>query len=82
MIGKKISHYGILEKIGEGGMSVVYKAEDTTRKRLVALKLPYITTGGSTLCEQGSEPRRLLVHINSNMQIWRHRAACSTCRVP
>ncbi|MCZ6917514.1 MAG: protein kinase [Gemmatimonadetes bacterium] len=63
--GQKLSHYRLVEKIGEGGMGVVWKAEDTVLKRTVAMKvLPHAFAGDREHLARFEREARLLASLN------------------
>ena len=71
MIGKTISHYKILEKIGSGGMGVVYKAKDLKLDRFVALKFlpPHLTTS--------DEEKQRFIHEAKAASTLEHNNICN-----
>ncbi len=65
MVGTTISHYKVLEKIGQGGMGEVYRAEDTTLKREVAIKvLPEQFTKDPQRLARFEREAQLLAQLN------------------
>lgn len=71
MIGTIISHYKILDKLGEGGMGIIYKAEDVKLKRTVALKvLPESFT-------QDEESRRRFIYEAQHASSLQHNNICT-----
>ncbi len=65
MIGKTLSHYKVLEKIGQGGMGEVYRAEDTNLSREVAIKvLPEEFTQDPQRLARFEREAKLLASLN------------------
>ena len=65
MIGRKLGHYTILEKLGVGGMGEVYRAEDSTLEREVALKiLPAELASNRDLLERFRREAKVLATLD------------------
>ena len=71
MIGQTISHYKIIDKLGEGGMGIIYKAEDLKLRRTVALK---VLTESFT---QDEESKRRFIHEAQAASSLQHNNICT-----
>ena len=71
MIGKTISHYEIIEKLGSGGMGVVFKAQDLKLDRFVALKFlpPHLTSS--------NEEKQRFIHEAKAASALQHSNICA-----
>jgi eukaryotic-like serine/threonine-protein kinase len=79
MVGHTIAHYEILEKVGEGGMGVVYKARDTHLERLVAIKvLPRDRVADPERKRRFIQEARAASALNHPNIITVHDIACDT----
>lgn len=75
MIGQTISHYKILEKLGEGGMGIVYKAQDLKLKRTVALK--FLSSGVLA----GDDEKARFIHEAQAAAALRHHGVCTVYEI-